>query len=1055
MQSLVPQFLSLDASTDLGAALPSSYNWMLVTFSVVIASLAAYAALGGAARLKAAETSFDKRAWLVTGAVTMGIGVWAMHFIGMLAFTLPVAVGYDILITAVSMIPAILASWVVLQLVNRDQIGIWRLIVGGVLMGSGIGIMHYTGMAAMRMDALMFYDPVMFIVSVLVAVVLSIIALYTKFRATSHTQSLVHWTTLGAAVVMGLAVSGMHYTGMAAARFYPGSGSYEAGGLALDPVWLGAWLGLATAFIIGLAIFVISVLKQIGIRGRLLLAFFFISAFAVLAGTTALYSFLEVGKALRGIAQTKAPEAITSLEVSRQAERMVRGAQTMLTTTNAGQREQIHSQISAEGARLDKLLIRLKEVVEDDELLGTIEYSVGQLRGNLDELNGLMAHRLQFIHSREKSIKAFREAYARIQEVFAATTRDYELERVLDSAVDGSNAEASSLIGLRPSAIAAQAANKHLLTLYGVFLDTQLITRAKQLPELSARAQMALGSFKSVMSKFDASLRDALKTDIDKLHEFTEGPGSIFARLQDEFSAQDKARDVLIENAWVSEELSNTVEQLVSYSKKDMTDAISGATSAQQTSIWMIMFIVVISLVCSTLIVWRYVGRNLIRRLTEISDSMESVAGGDLRVHLPDSQSNDEIDRMTKALTVFRDTAIEIEEDGLREIGQARQRLVDAIESTHEGFVLYDADDRIVLANQRFLDMYSGLEDLIVPGTRFETLIRAVVDRGLTGSTDEDPESWIQGRLSFHRDPQGEHVYQLNDGRWVQVNERKTEAGGTVSVFADITELKESEQRTADANRLLNQSLRYASRIQAAILPARRELASVTSEHFLIWEPRDIVGGDFFWFQRIPNGYAVIVGDCTGHGVPGAFMTLVAWGLLDGMLQSAAIDKPSQVLSELHRGVQTLLGQDQPEGDTDDGLDVGVCFVNKAGDQMVYAGAKFSLWHAENGSINEIKGDRAGIGYRRYPADATFSDVILRINKGAKFYMTTDGLIDQVGGPRGRSFGKRRLLDFIKQNQELPMENQAEKLSRTVAEYQGDQLRRDDLTVMGFVPNGT
>jgi serine phosphatase RsbU (regulator of sigma subunit)/HAMP domain-containing protein len=543
-----------------------------------------------------------------------------------------------------------------------------------------------------------------------------------------------------------------------------------------------------------------------------------------------------------------------------------------------------------------------------------------------------------------------------------------------------------------------------------------------------------------------------LKTDTDKLHEFTKGSGSIFATLKDEFSARDKARDVLIENAWVSEELSNTVEQLVAYSKKHMTDAISSANSAQQTSIWMIMFIVAISLICSSLIVWRYVGRNLIRRLTEISDSMASVAGGDLRVHLPDSRSNDEIDRMTKALTVFRDTAIEIEENGLREIAQARQRLVDAIESTHEGFVLYDADDRIVLANQRFMDMYSELADLIVPGTPFETLIRAVADRGLTGSDDEDTESWLERRLSFHRDPKGEHVYQLNDCRWVQVTERKTEAGGTVSVFTDITKLKESEQRTAEANRLLNQSLRYASRIQAAILPARRELASVTDDHFLIWEPRDIVGGDFFWFQRIPNGYAIIVGDCTGHGVPGAFMTLVAWGLLDGMLRSAPVDKPSQLLSELHQGVQVLLGQDQTEGDTDDGLDVGVCFVNETEQQMIYAGAKFSLWHADNGSIDEIKGDPAGIGYRRYPADTAFTDVILPINNGARFYMTTDGLIDQVGGPRGRSFGKRRLREFIEQNREFPMANQAERLSRTVSDYQGDQLRRDDLTVMGFVP---
>src|SRR4029079_9801799 len=114
---------------------------------------------------------------------------------------------------------------------------------------------------------------------------------------------------------------------------------------------------------------------------------------------------------------------------------------------------------------------------------------------------------------------------------------------------------------------------------------------------------------------------------------------------------------------------------------------------------------------------------------------------------------------------------------------------------------------------------------------------------------------------------------------------------------------------------------RYARRIQAAILPAGRELATVTAEHFLIWEPRDIVGGDFFWVQPIRDGHAIIVGDCTGHGVPGAFMTLVAWGMLDRMLQAAASESPSQVLNGLHRGVQSLLGQDQKAGETDDGLE--------------------------------------------------------------------------------------------------------------------------------------
>lgn len=274
------------------------------------------------------------------------------------------------------------------------------------------------------------------------------------------------------------------------------------------------------------------------------------------------------------------------------------------------------------------------------------------------------------------------------------------------------------------------------------------------------------------------------------------------------------------------------------------------------------------------------------------------------------------------------------------------------------------------------------------------------------------------------------------------------------SVYSDLTELKESEQRAAAANQLILQSLRYARRIQAAILPQLRELATVSDDHFLIWEPRDIVGGDFFWFQPIRDGHAIIVGDCTGHGVPGAFMTLVAWGMLDRMLQLAPSENPSEVLAGLHRGVQTLLGQDQMTGETDDGLEAGVCFINPDRRKMTFAGARFSLWRSNEKGVTEIKGDRKGVGYRRYPKETNFTDVTLAYRAGDSFYMTTDGLIDQIGGPRGRSFGKSRFQKLLKKYQGHPMKIQAEAVRTELARYQGQQIRRDDLTILGFVPLG-
>jgi PAS domain S-box-containing protein len=386
-------------------------------------------------------------------------------------------------------------------------------------------------------------------------------------------------------------------------------------------------------------------------------------------------------------------------------------------------------------------------------------------------------------------------------------------------------------------------------------------------------------------------------------------------------------------------------------------------------------------------------------------------------------------------------------------LAQSERRLTDAIETISEGFSLYDNEDRLVLGNAKYAELFDHGSGPPKPGTTFEEIIRSAVAHGLVQDAKGREEGWIRQRLAEHRHPGLPLLQRRADGRWLQISERRTETGGTVAVYSDLTEVKESEQRAAAANQLILQSLRYASRIQAAVLPARQELDEVAADHFLIWEPRDIVGGDFFWFQPIREGYAVMVGDCTGHGVPGAFMTLIAWGLLDRMLRSANSDNPSQVLTGLHRGVQSLLGQDERRGETDDGLEAGICFINTEKRKMTFAGARFSLWRANQKGVIEIKGDRKGLGYRRYPLDTSFTDVALPFDNRDTFYLTTDGLIDQIGGPRGRSFGKRRFQELLKKNRGASMSEQEQSLRQALAAYQGQQLRRDDLTVLGFVPH--
>lgn len=236
--------------------LVGSYNPLLVLLSLLVAVLASYTALDMAGRVVTAQgrAAFW---WLTGGASAMGVGIWSMHFVGMLAFSLPIPLGYDVSITLASLAIAIAASAFALWLVSRRELP-WRRLVGGaMLMGVGVAGMHYTGMAALRMKPGIDYDPAIFGLSVVIAVFASGAALWIAFRLRGHSQR-VRALRAGAAVVMGVAIVGMHYTGMAAAAFPLGSvcGAAHAGA---STAWLALVIILITLAVLAIAL-IISVL---------------------------------------------------------------------------------------------------------------------------------------------------------------------------------------------------------------------------------------------------------------------------------------------------------------------------------------------------------------------------------------------------------------------------------------------------------------------------------------------------------------------------------------------------------------------------------------------------------------------------------------------------------------------------------------------------------------------------------------------------------------------------------------------------------------------------
>jgi hemerythrin-like metal-binding protein/PAS domain S-box-containing protein len=272
-----------------------------------------------------------------------------------------------------------------------------------------------------------------------------------------------------------------------------------------------------------------------------------------------------------------------------------------------------------------------------------------------------------------------------------------------------------------------------------------------------------------------------------------------------------------------------------------------------------------------------------------------------------------------------------------------------------------------------------------------------------------------------------------------------------VSVGEDITVQKKLQEERQEALHLVSSSIQYASRIQRSILPPEVVMEETFLEYFVIWEPRDTVGGDMYWHRSWGSGSLILLGDCTGHGVPGAFMTLISNGALDEAYLETPPGDPAALLQRMHQLIQTSLGQDlEYKGDgSDDGIEIGACFLDEDG-SLTFAGARFELLILENGEVSVIKGVKAGLGYRDTPASIQFTNHKIATTKEQTFYMTSDGLIDQIGGEKKRGFGKRRFKSLLTSNSDVPLPKQKELIKQAIYDYQGDHIRRDDLSVIGF-----
>ncbi len=262
--------------------------------------------------------------------------------------------------------------------------------------------------------------------------------------------------------------------------------------------------------------------------------------------------------------------------------------------------------------------------------------------------------------------------------------------------------------------------------------------------------------------------------------------------------------------------------------------------------------------------------------------------------------------------------------------------------------------------------------------------------------------------------------------------------------------VEERTEALARINRHMQDSITYAALIQNTILPPQEELGDFFSDHFVIWEPKDIVGGDIYFFHTINDTQALLyVIDCTGHGVSGAFVTMLAKAIEAQVAsQPDILHSPSKILSYFNRTLKTLLKQESADANV--GMDAGVVHIHKTKQVLTFSGANIDLFYTDVTEIKKLKKDRYSIGYKQCHDDYQYSEHTLQYAEGTTFYLSTDGYIDQNGGEKGFPMGRKRFIRLLQHALSLPLHEQKNALLQALKRYQGDEERNDDITVIGF-----
>lgn len=305
------------------------------------------------------------------------------------------------------------------------------------------------------------------------------------------------------------------------------------------------------------------------------------------------------------------------------------------------------------------------------------------------------------------------------------------------------------------------------------------------------------------------------------------------------------------------------------------------------------------------------------------------------------------------------------------------------------------------------------------------------------------------------------------------ISEARTEllGGLTVSVLVMILVgfitypilnkvLRDEEQSTAalevankaisEKNEEVKSSLEYARTIQETMLPTPDEMNSFLASCMVFNKPRDIVSGDFYWFHQINDAKAMVaVGDCTGHGVPGALMSIMGQSYLDELVVEQQLDSPAKILERLNQKVRATFGNSEQKNGTD-GMDIGICLIDKEEGSLTFSGARRPMTIVSAADTSQLKGTRRGIGEHYLATNVPFEETTISLDHNATYYLYTDGLQDQFGGPNGKKLMRKRVLNWLTDLETKPISERSVELNKLLVEWKGELEQIDDICVLGF-----